>query len=57
MKAKLKEIPYKQWAMEQAEKQGVTVDAIQWRVKHGKYPGLKLRRVNGRVIYVRNDQK
>lgn len=46
------EIPLKEWCYEQGVANGVTPHAIYYRWIRGKYPGLKVRRVNQRVVYV-----
>ncbi len=48
------EIPLKQWIAEQAQRQNLTARAVQARFNRGKYPHLKLRRVNQRVVFVQN---
>jgi hypothetical protein len=45
-------MPLKVWMQREAEARGVGVTAIHMRIKRGKYPGLKLRRKNSRVIFV-----
>lgn len=52
MKTKPNEIPLKQWVYEQADKDNVSDRAIWQRIARGKYPHLRLRRVNKRVIFV-----
>jgi hypothetical protein len=49
-KPKLK--PMKQWRHEEAIREGVTDCAIANRLRRGKYPNLKIKRVNARVVYV-----
>jgi len=48
------EIPFKQWIYEKAIRTRRTPEAVYMRVYRGKYPHLKLRRVNQRVIFVTN---
>jgi hypothetical protein len=45
-------IPFKQWCMEEAIRGGVALNTVYNRVLRGCYPGLKVRRVNKRVVYV-----
>lgn len=47
-----REIPLKAWIIEQAEHERQHIRAVWMRYYRGKYPGLKLRRVNRRVIFV-----
>lgn len=47
-----REITLKQWLIEQAERESRSVSAIRERVYRGKYPDLKLRRVNSKVVFV-----
>lgn len=54
----MKEMQLKAWVMEESERERVTPAAIRHRYYRGKYPGLKLRRVNPRedideMLYVR----
>ncbi len=51
----MKEIPLKQWLAEEAKREGVSPGAIDSRVRQGKYSNLELRRVNKRVVWVRQD--
>ncbi len=46
------EMSMKQWRYQEALRCGVSPDAIAYRVSSGKYPGLKVRRVNDRVVMV-----
>jgi hypothetical protein len=46
------EIPFKQWRAEQAAREHVHENSIWYRLKAGKYPQLKLRKVNKRVVFV-----
>ena len=46
------EITYKQWVRDRAVDDDVSEDAIYYRRAAGKYPDLKVRRVNGRVMFV-----
>ena len=46
------EIQLKSWLAAQAESRGVTAPAIWMQIARGKYPKLKLRRVNKRVVFV-----
>jgi hypothetical protein len=50
---KPKEIPLKEWVAEEAIREGVTINAIHFRIKRGHYKTLELRRVNPRVVYVK----
>jgi len=48
-----REIPLKRWRHEEAAREHVTESAIVKRFyAYGKYPHLKLRRINRRVILV-----
>ena len=47
-------MPMKQWVAERALEDGVTTQAIWDRLKAGKYPKLKLKRKNKRVVFVVN---
>lgn len=47
------EILFKAWVKDEAERCGVKLTAIYNRVARGKYPKLKMRRVNPRLIYVK----
>lgn len=47
-----KEIPYKEWVLDEAARTGVTASAIYNRVIRGQYPGLHVRHVNQRVVRV-----
>lgn len=53
----MKEIPLKQWVADEAEREGVGVSAIYERMSKGKYPNLKRRYKNKRVVFVVNDGK
>lgn len=46
------EVSAKYWATSEAERCSRTIGAIMSRLRRGKYPDLKLRRVNSRVIYI-----
>ena len=46
------EIPIKQWFVEEAERGGHTRDTVKGRYYRGKYPALRLRRTNKRVVVV-----
>lgn len=46
------EVQLKVWALEAAERDGVTPGAIYVRLARGSYPGLKLRRVSRAMIFV-----
>ena len=48
----MSEIPLKQWIVEEAIRRELTLTAIRSRLARGKYPHLKLRRVNQRVVFV-----
>lgn len=45
-------IPMKQWRMEEAEMAGVQDASIANRLARGKYPGLKIKHINSRVVFV-----
>ncbi|MEN6533350.1 MAG: hypothetical protein ABFD89_06785 [Bryobacteraceae bacterium] len=47
-------IPLKQWILQQARSEGRTYAGIYARMRDGLYPGLKLERVNQRVVFVLN---
>lgn len=51
-----KPIPFKTWLMEEAQRTGLTYEGVYRRYQRGLYPGLKLRRVNARVIEVLNPE-
>lgn len=58
MKTELQtEIPLKQWRAEEAERCGIGQNAVDRRMAAGKYPNLKLRRVNKRVVFVVMERK
>ena len=42
----------KEWILGQSEKEGVGSGAIFMRLQRGKYPGLRLVRINQRVVFV-----
>lgn len=46
------EIPMKQWRFREAAGNSVSPSSIANRLMRGKYPDLKIRRVNKRVVYV-----
>ena len=46
------EIPMKQWRREEAKRQFVSESSIAMRLNRGKYPGMRLRRENSRVVFV-----
>lgn len=46
------EFPLKHWVLGEAAREGVKESAIYMRIRRGKYPELKLRRVNQRVVFV-----
>ncbi len=46
------EIQLKQWVIEEARRQGLSDRAIWCQMYRGKFPDLKLRRVNKRVVFV-----
>jgi len=50
----MKEILLKRWLMDLAERDRVPLSTIYGRYSRGRYSGLKLRRVNMRVVYVTN---
>lgn len=52
MKSRSIEIPFKQWATEAAQREGVGPEAMALRYRQGKIK-LSVRRVNKRVIYVK----
>lgn len=47
-----REITLKQWRIEESKRLNVSESVINQRLYGGKYPHLKLRRVNARVVYV-----
>jgi|GEM_PF-5705859 len=47
-----KEISLKQWVVEEAIRSELTLKAVRSRLARGKYPHLKIRRVNRRIIFV-----
>lgn len=49
------EITLKQWVHGEAARLGFKHSVIYRRVSQGKYPALRLRRVNRRVIFVQLD--
>lgn len=56
MKSELEEIPLKQWFYEQAERDNLSLTAIQRRYYRGLYP-LKIRRVNARIVMVKKSKE
>ncbi len=50
--AKPGEVLLKVWVDEEAQRTGLKPTAVYNRIQRGKYPELKLRRVNARTIYV-----
>ncbi len=46
------ELPMKEWVAREAERLGKKPAAVIMRLARGKYPGLKIRRVNSRVVFV-----
>lgn len=46
------EIAIKQWVMEEATRTGLRVGSIYSRVYRGRYPALRRRWVNARVVFV-----
>lgn len=52
MKKKMTEMLLKQWVHEQAAAEDVSISAIYMRLYRGKYPKLKRRHVNERVVLV-----
>lgn len=55
--AKQVEIPLKAWLMDEAQRCHVSPAAIEIRLRRGKYPELKLRYQNSRVVFVVQPQK
>lgn len=47
------EITYKEWLLAEAEKHHLTKAGVRARVAAGKYPDLKRRVVNSRVVFVK----
>lgn len=47
------EMQLKVWLIEEAQRLGVSENSVRHRFSDGKYPDLKVRRVNSRVIFVR----
>lgn len=47
----MKEIPLKQWVIDEAQRRKVSLSAVYQDIQRGKY-NLALRRVNKRVIFV-----
>jgi len=48
-------IPFKQWRAEEAMRLGISVNTVSSRLyRDGKYPHLKLKRKNKRVVFVVN---
>lgn len=47
------ELRLKDWTSTEAQRAGVTPEAIVARIKNGRYPSLKVRRLNKRVVFVR----
>jgi len=47
------EISFKAWRIAEAQKHGVSVDAIYDWKRNGYYPGLKIRKVNKRIMLVK----
>lgn len=47
------EIPLKQFKLAEAARLGVAVHRVETWLSRGKYPGLKFRRVNSRVVFVK----
>jgi hypothetical protein len=45
-------IPMKRWWIEEGKREGVSEHAIAQRIHKGKYPNLRVRRVNSRVVFV-----
>lgn len=50
-------IPMKQWLAERAQECGLTPDGVWWRLRHGKYPQMKLKRKNKRVVFVVDEMR
>lgn len=46
------EMKLKEWLMIEAERLGMTAAGIFYRMRRGLYPGIKVRRVNPRLVYV-----
>ena len=47
------EVSLKAWCVDRAELEGTTRVAIHARVLRGKYPSLRVRRVNKQVVFVK----
>ena len=48
-------VPLKRWLFEEARRTGLTTNAIRSRIDRQReiyYPGLQMRRVNARVVFV-----
>ena len=48
----IKEILFKNWKRETADRMGISVHALECRLSDGYYPYPPVRRVNRRVLYV-----
>ena len=48
----MSEIPLKLWRMNQAALEGVSESAVAMKMKRGGYKGLRLKRINARVVFV-----
>ena len=51
---RLAEIPLKQFLAEEAMRLNLNPIAVYRRIKRGKYPQLKIRRVNKHIMFVQN---
>lgn len=49
----MKLVDFKKWKMDEAERCGVTTNAIEARFVRGKYPSLKVVRKNRRIMFVK----
>jgi hypothetical protein len=47
------ETPIKVWAMTISEREGISLASIWNRIKRGKYPNIVIRRVTGKVVFVK----
>ena len=47
------EVQLKVWLQTEAARCGITESGVFQRLKRGKYPEVKVRRVNARVVFVR----
>jgi hypothetical protein len=51
------EVAMKEWCISTSEGMCISPHAIYMRWRRGKYPGLKIRRVNSRVVFVRYERR